>query len=143
MQVNGKRSGLCLLRWQASTSCPRWCRCSACVHRAAGRCAIGANPIGGLIFFWVNQFIITPQSLAARREIKEDITCVDCGKIARGYRLVRSGDHYRTSDREPEFRCEECSTKKSDELRKRGVRGEAGYPFQCREPDIKKFKISS
>jgi hypothetical protein len=121
MQVNYKRYGLYLLRWQASTpilagvgillaSMGQWVA------------AIVANLIGGLIFFWVDQFIFTSQSLAAQWEVKESIACVNCGKVARGYRLVRSGEYDRTHDHEPEFRCEECSQKKTDELRERGVK---------------------
>ncbi|MFA4850470.1 MAG: hypothetical protein WC626_12150 [Methanoregula sp.] len=121
MQVNYKRYGLYLLRWQASTpilagvgillaSMGQWVA------------AIIANLIGGLIFFWVDQFIFTSQSLAAQWEVKENISCVDCDKVARGYRLVRSGDYDRTHDHEPEFRCEECSQKKTDELKERGVK---------------------
>ncbi|MHB8164266.1 MAG: hypothetical protein ACYDDV_07930 [Methanoregula sp.] len=121
MQVNYKRYGLYLLRWQASTpilagvgillaSMGQWIA------------AIVANLIGGLIFFWVDQFIFTSQSLAAQWEVKENITCVDCGKITRGYRLVRSGDYDRTHDHEPQFRCEECSQKKSEELKERGIK---------------------
>jgi hypothetical protein len=121
MKVNYKRYGLYLLRWQASTpilagvgillaSMGQWVA------------AIVANLIGGLIFFWVDQFIFTSQSLAAQWEVKESITCVDCGRVARGYRLVRSGDYDRTHDHEPEFRCEECSQKKTEELKERGVK---------------------
>jgi hypothetical protein len=121
MQVNYKRYGLYLLRWQASTpilagvgillaSMGQWVA------------AIVANLIGGLIFFWVDQFIFTSQSLAAQWEVRENITCVDCGQVARGYRLVRSGDYDRTHDHEPEFRCEGCSEKKTEELKERGVK---------------------
>jgi DNA-directed RNA polymerase subunit RPC12/RpoP len=121
MKVNYKRYGLYLLRWQASTpilagvgillaSMGQWIA------------AIIANLIGGLIFFWVDQFIFTSQSLAAQWEVKESITCVDCGKVARGYRLVRSGDYDRTHDHEPEFRCEECSQKKTVKLKESGVK---------------------
>jgi hypothetical protein len=121
MQVNYKRYGLYLLRWQASTpilagvgillaSMGQWIA------------AIVANLIGGLIFFWVDQFIFTSQSLAAQWEVRERITCVDCGRVARGYRLVRSGDYDRTHDHEPEFRCEDCSEKKTEELKDRGVK---------------------
>jgi len=121
MQVNYKRYGLYLLRWQASTpilggvgillaSMGQWIA------------AIVANLIGGLIFFWVDQFIFTSQSLAAQWEVKENITCVDCGRVSRGYRLVRSGDYDRTHDHEPEFRCEECSQKKTEELKGRGIK---------------------
>ena len=121
MQINYKRYGLYLLRWQASTpilagvgillaSMGQWVA------------AIVANLIGGLIFFWVDQFIFTSQALAAQWEVREKIACVDCGRIARGYRLVRSGDYDRTHDHEPEFRCEECSRKKAEELKGRGVK---------------------
>jgi hypothetical protein len=55
--------------------------------------AIVANLIGGLIFFWVEQVIITSQSLAAQWEVKEDIPCVNCGRTVRRYGLVRSGDY--------------------------------------------------
>lgn len=86
--------------------------------------AIVANLIGGLIFFWVDQFIFISQSLTAQGEVKEKITCVDCGRIARWYRLVRSSDYDRTHDREPEFRCEDCSRKKSEKLKEQGVKTE-------------------
>ncbi len=121
MQVNYKRYGLYLLRWQASTPL---LAVVGILLASMGQwvAAIVANLIGGLIFFWVDQFIFTSQSLAAQWEVKENITCVDCGRIARGYRLVRSGDYDRTHDHEPEFRCEECSEKKTAELKERGVK---------------------
>ena len=121
MQVNYKRYGLYLLRWQASTPILAGV---GIVLASMGQlvAAIVANLIGGLIFFWVDQFIFTSQSLAAQWEVKESITCVDCGRVARGYRLVRSGDYDKTQDHEPEFRCEMCSQKKSEELIERGVK---------------------
>jgi hypothetical protein len=121
MQVNYKRYGLYLLRWQASTPILAGV---GILLASMGYivAAIIANLIGGLIFFWVDQFIFTSQTLAAQWEVKENITCVDCGKIARGYRLVRSGDYDKTHDHEPEFRCEECSKKKTEQLRERGVK---------------------
>lgn len=121
MQVNYKRYGLYLLRWQASTPILAGV---GIILASMGQivAAIVANLIGGLIFFWVDQFIFTSQSLAAQWEVKENITCVDCGLIARGYRLVKSGDYDKTHDHEPEFRCEECSKKKTEQLRERGVR---------------------
>jgi hypothetical protein len=123
MQINYKRYGIYLLRWQASTPI-----LAGVVIILAGMdplvAVIIANLIGGLIFFWVDQYIFTCQSLEAQWEVKESITCVDCGRIARGYRLVRSGDYDRTHDHEPEFRCEECSQKKSDNLKERGVKTE-------------------
>ncbi|HUM77634.1 MAG TPA: hypothetical protein PLP43_04345, partial [Methanoculleus sp.] len=80
-----------------------------------------ANLVGGLIFFWVDRFIFTSETLAAQWEVRDDIRCVDCGRVARGYRLVRAKNYDRTSDPAPEFRCEACSKKKSDELKKRGI----------------------
>ncbi len=84
--------------------------------------ALAANLIRGLIFFRVDQFIFTSASFAAQWEFKDNITCVDCGKIARGYRLFRYGEYDKTQDREPEFRCETCSKKKSEELKGRGIK---------------------
>jgi|SRR5208337_5331196 len=123
MQVNYKRYGLYLLRWQASTPILAGV---GILLASMGQlvAAIVANLIGGLIFFWVDQFIFTSQSLLTHWEVRDNITCVDCGKVARGYRLVRSGDYDRTHDPEPEFRCEECSQKKADELKGRGIRTE-------------------
>jgi hypothetical protein len=123
MQVNYKRYGLYLLRWQASTPILAGV---GIILASMGQlvAAIVANLIGGLIFFWVDQFIFTSQSLAAQWEVKEKIACVDCGKVARGYRLVRSGDYDRTHDNEPEFRCEDCSRKKSEKLKGQGIKTE-------------------
>jgi len=121
MQVNYKRYGLYLLRWQASTPILAGVGILL-VNMGQLVAAVVANLIGGLIFFWVDQFIFTSQSLAAQWEVRDNISCVDCGRIARGYRLVRSGDYDRTHDHEPEFRCEECSKKKAEELKVRGVK---------------------
>lgn len=121
MQVNFKRYGLYLLRWQASTPILAG---AGILLASMGQliAAVVANLIGGLIFFWVDQFIFTSQALAAQWEVKDNIACVDCGKTARGYRLVRSGEYDRTADSAPQFRCEECSRRKSEELRNRGIR---------------------
>jgi len=121
MQVNYKRYGLYLLRWQASTPILAGVGILL-INMGQIVAAVVANLIGGLIFFWVDQFIFTSQSLAAQWEVRDNISCVDCGRIARGYRLVRSGDYDRTHDHEPEFRCEECSKKKAEELKVRGVK---------------------
>jgi len=120
MMVNYKRYGLYLLRWQASTPILAGV---GILLATMGQLvsALVANLIGGLIFFWVDQFIFTSQSLAAQWEVRDNITCVNCGRIARGYRLVRSGDYDRSQDA-PEFRCEECSKKKSEELKGRGIK---------------------
>jgi hypothetical protein len=121
MRINFKRYTLYLLRWQASTPI-----LAGVGILLAGMgyliAAVVANLIGGLIFFWVDQFIFTSQTLAAQWDVKENITCVDCGRVARGYRIVRSGDYDKTNDAVPEFRCEECSKKKAEELRNRGIK---------------------
>jgi hypothetical protein len=120
MKVNLTRYSLYLLRWQASTPI----LAGVLILLAAFDTLVAtvvANLIGGLIFFWVDRFIFTSRALAAHWEVKENIVCVDCGKVARGYRLVRTENYDRSEDREPEFRCEGCSQKKSEELRKKGV----------------------
>jgi hypothetical protein len=121
VKVNLKRYFLYLVRWQLSTpilavvliffsAMNQWIT------------TVIANLIGGLIFFWVDQFIFTSKSLVAQWEVKDETKCTDCGKIARGYRLVKSKNYDRTKVKEPEFRCEDCSKKKTEELRKRGVK---------------------
>jgi DNA-directed RNA polymerase subunit RPC12/RpoP len=81
--------------------------------------AIVANFIGGLIFFWVDRFIFNSDKLGPVWNIVDDVRCVDCGKIARGYRLIKT-KKYDKIDALPEFRCEACSIKKENELRKQG-----------------------
>jgi len=63
--------------------------------------AIIANLIGGLIFFWVDQFIFPSLSLATQWDVRENISCVDCGRVTRGYRRVRSGDYDKSNDPVP------------------------------------------
>jgi hypothetical protein len=120
MRVNFKRYALYLLRWQLSTPI-----LAVVLYVLAGLGAltatIVANIIGGLIFFWVDRFIFTSQALDAQWEVREDIQCVDCGRVSRGYRLVRAKNYDRTEDAVPQFRCEECSRRKSEELKKRGI----------------------
>ena len=121
MKVNIKRYGLYLIRWQLSTPL-----LAGVLYLLAGLGALTAtiiaNLIGGLIFFWVDRFIFTSETLSAQWEVREEVRCVDCGTVARGYRLVRAKDYDRSGDPAPEFRCEECSKKKSEELRKKGIR---------------------
>ncbi len=126
-RVEYKRYFLYLIRWQLSTPIlapiVAWVKHSPSIlgtpedWYAAGI----ANLIGGLIFFWVDLFIFKSQSLATQWEIKENIRCTDCRKIARGYRLVKTPKYDRTKDINPEFRCENCSMKKSKKLRERGI----------------------
>jgi hypothetical protein len=120
MDVNFKRYGLYLIRWQLST--PLLAGVLILLSTMDPLTAtIIANFIGGLIFFWVDRFIFTSKALAAQWEVKENIRCVDCGKVCRGYRLVRTSNYDKTDDSAPEFRCESCSEKKTKELRERGI----------------------
>lgn len=115
-----KRYSLYLLRWQLST--PILSLVLAWLNDFNVTVAtIVANLIGGLIFFWVDKFIFTARVLAPQWEIKEEIACVDCGKVTRGFRLVKTKNYDRTRDKHPEFRCKECSQKKLEELKTRGV----------------------
>ncbi len=115
-----KRYALYLFRWQLST--PILSFVLAWLNDFNLTVAtIIANLIGGLIFFWVDKFIFTSEVLAPQWEIKEDISCVDCGLTTRGFRLVKTKNYDRVKDNHPEFRCEKCSQKKLEELKKRGV----------------------
>lgn len=78
-----------------------------------------ANLIGGLIFFWVDQFIFKTWSKRPLWEIKEDVACVDCGKVGRGYRVAEWFNYNRIQDKNPEYRCEECKERKLKEVQKR------------------------
>lgn len=118
--VNWRRYGLYLLRWQLSTpilagvlfALSRMDRVTATVI---------ANLLGGLIFFWVDMIIFTSDRLSVQWEVKDTIFCADCGKTARGYRIIRAKEYDKTRDSNPEFRCEECSKKKTEELRLKGI----------------------
>lgn len=81
-----------------------------------------ANLIGGLIFFWVDKWIFRTQFFGTMWQIKENIACVDCKKECRGFRLIKAGNYDKTKDSAPQFRCKECSEKKLDELKSRGVK---------------------
>jgi hypothetical protein len=119
-QVNWKRYGLYLLRWQLST--PILAGVLFVLSRTDRVTAtIIANLLGGLIFFWVDMVIFTSGRLSVQWEVKDTVMCVDCGKEARGYRIIRAKEYDRTEDASPEFRCEECSRRKTEELRLRGV----------------------
>ena len=76
--------------------------------------AIVANLIGGIIFFWVDGKIIFNSPIFKKElwEIKNNIKCVDCGCVARGYRLILKDKYDKTNDKNVEFRCEACSQKK-------------------------------
>ncbi len=118
--VNFKRYILYLVRWQLST--PILAGVLFILSRMDKLTAtIIANLIGGLIFYWVDIFIFTSKRLGVEWEIQETIVCADCGKVSRGYRIVRASEYDKSSDKKPQFRCEECSIKKTEELRQRGI----------------------
>jgi hypothetical protein len=119
-RINWKRYGLYLLRWQLST--PILAGVLFALSRADRVTAtVVANFLGGLIFFWVDMFIFTSRHLSVEWEVRDRVVCTDCGREARGYRIIRAKRYDRTADAHPEFRCEECSRMKTEELRLRGI----------------------
>ena len=126
-RINWKRYGLYLIRWQLST--PILAPIVAIFKNSSSMfgtredwiAATIANLIGGCIFFWVDKFIFTSERLSVQWEVKDIIVCVDCGKETRGYRIISAKEYDKTRDANPEFRCEECSKKKTAELRQRGI----------------------
>lgn len=83
---------------------------------------IWANFFGALLFFWVDKYIFKDKIFSTYWEILEKNVCVDCGHIGRGYRVVTAPGYDKRKDKNPEFRCESCSQKKLEELRKKGVK---------------------
>lgn len=120
-KINYKRYGLYLIRWQLSTPIlalvPTWLGITD-----FWTAAFYSNIIGGLIFFWVDIYIFTSKELTTQWEIVENITCSDCGKTARGYRLVKSSNYDKIKDLCPKFRCEACSIIKSNILKSSGIK---------------------
>jgi len=120
MKINYRQYVVYLLRWQLSTPILAMV---LIVLGSMGKwpATIAANLIGGLIFFWVDKFIFTSRLLEAQWQVRENIKCVDCGRVARGYRLVKTKNYDRTKS-SPEFRCELCSELKTKQLRKAGIK---------------------
>lgn len=127
MNINFKRYFLYLIRWQLSTPLlapiVAYFKHSTSIFgtREDWIAATIANFIGGLIFFWVDSFIFTSKTLEASWEVKENVRCADCGKLSRGYRLVKSANYDKTHDPQPKFRCEKHSKEKSQALKRQGV----------------------
>jgi len=115
-----KRYLLYLTRWQLST--PILALCVTYFARYGDiTSTVIANLIGGLIFFWVDRYIFTKDFNEPVWSVKTDVICSDCGRKARGYRLVYTKDYDRRNDSQPEFRCEICSEKKLLEIENCGV----------------------
>lgn len=80
-----------------------------------------ANVIGASIFFFVDRIIFQSRKLDAEWEVKDNIECSDCGELCRGYRITKTRNYDRTDESHPEFRCEECSKKKTEKLKQKGI----------------------
>lgn len=108
-----KRYILYLIRWQLSTPI-----LAVVLSLLSGMntwaATIIANLIGGLIFFWVDKLIFKKKTDLPLWEIEEEVECVDCHKKTRGYRIVEWGNYDRSNDKNPQFRCQECSLKKME-----------------------------
>lgn len=117
---NMTKYGLYLFRWQLSTPI------LAGVLYALSfldmlTATIAANLLGGLLFFWVDRFIFASKRLEVQWEVKDSVICTDCGRETRGYRITRAGTYGKMGDTNPEFRCEECSKRKTQTLRLKGI----------------------
>ena len=114
---NMRRFVLYLIRWQLSTPI-LWL---VVKNLGAGLWqTIIANLIGGSIFFWVDKFIFTSK-VVEMWHFKEKGICDDCGKETSLWRLVLAPSYDRRQS-EPKFFCMECSKKRTEQLRNRGVR---------------------
>lgn len=112
-----KRYFLYLVRWQLSTPILAIVL-SLLSNMPTLWATVIANFIGGLIFFWVDKIIFKKKSDVPLWEIRDDVECVDCQKVKRGYRIVSWGNYDRTEDKNPQFRCKKCSIKKMGKIKK-------------------------
>jgi len=123
-----KRFALYALRWQLSTPilAPVLIYGNAFLHFDANTnfwiLTFIANFIGSCIFFWVDKLIFRAKMKNPLWEVKENSVCFLCGKKCRCYRLFKAKNYDRTDDKNPTFLCEECSQKKVEELKRRGVK---------------------
>jgi len=122
-----KKFVLYALRWQLSTPilAPVLIYCdgifSADTNTNFWAATFLANFIGSCIFFWVDRYIFRAKIKNPLWEVKENTQCFACGKQCRCYRLFKARNYDRTNDEYPKFLCEECSKKKVEQLRLRGV----------------------
>jgi hypothetical protein len=82
--------------------------------------AISANLIGGCIFYWVDKFIFTSKAVEMWHFVPEG-NCDECGDRTELWRLTLAPGYDKRQD-EPKYLCMECSKKKTDELRSKGIR---------------------
>ena len=112
-----KRFTLYLIRWQLSTPI-LWL---VLKNLGAGLWqTIIANLIGASIFFWVDKFIFTSKAVEMWH-FKEKGNCDSCGKETSLWRLVLA-PNYDKRDAQAKFFCMECSSKRTDELRAKGIK---------------------
>ena len=119
-----RKYALYLVRWQLSTPILAVCVAAFIATLGATGSTVLANLVGGLIFFWVDRWIFRHTDILRGEvwEAQQDIVCADCGRpVHRGYRLVKARDYDRTQDREPEFRCPDCSRAKYERWRAAGA----------------------
>jgi hypothetical protein len=115
--ANLRRFTLYLLRWQLSTPI-LWL---AVRNLGAGLWStILANLIGGAIFFWVDRFIFTSYAVEVW-QFKDRGRCDECGMEESLWRLVKAPNYDRINSR-PHFLCMQCSKKKTDALREKGIK---------------------
>lgn len=113
-----KKFILYFLRWELSSIV-----LAPCIYLLPSNfivAAIVSNAVGASIFFWVDKYIFKNTVYYPLWEIQEEVKCVDCGKVARGYRLVKA-KNYDKSKSIVEYRCERCSKIKSKELKSKGI----------------------
>jgi len=77
--------------------------------------SVVANFIGGLIFYWIDRLIFRSTTLHIWWQTKQG-TCSDCGKVGPVRRVVRAGRYNREDDEHPQYRCEECSQVKLQQI---------------------------
>ena len=113
-----KRYFFYLIRWQLSTpilAVVLWWLSGMNVIVAT----VVANLIGGLIFFWVDRFIFKVITKDPLWVIKDNVTCADCGKTGRGYRIAEWLKYNRRQDKKPEYRCEVCKDIKQQMIKEK------------------------
>ena len=112
-----RRFMLYLIRWQLST--PILWLVVRNLGAGLGQTVI-ANLIGGSIFFWVDRFIFTSKAVEVWHFMEKG-RCDNCGKQTNLWRLVLA-PNYDKRESQPKFFCMECSKKRTDELRNRGIK---------------------
>ena len=112
-----KKYVLYLIRWQLSTPILSIVL-KLLSNMSTLTATIIANLIGGLIFFWVDKIIFKKKSDIPLWEIKENVECYDCHKETKGYSIVEWGNYDRTEDKNPQYRCKDCSINKMKTISK-------------------------